>query len=255
LTGTDANSLCVHNRNAAGSVGRKDLVRMWEIVQVLVSLEGAKEFRGSTGGNRSYLTTHVLSYLDKLGDYQTLSTILAVLCSPATITEREIKTIPITPILTCSLVLSNPSVTPVISQGKPSKLRSSLLMSGCLPPRRIEKETTFLPQIIDCTFQIAIQQYANYLYSLGLYEKRAQLLKLSNQSTMAPSLHISHPCSCNKIPCECKAKCPYCRLSCKTLTAFCLVCKHGGHANCMAKWFQKERFCITGCGCECAKYQ
>ncbi|TPX33184.1 hypothetical protein SmJEL517_g03793 [Synchytrium microbalum] len=83
----------------------------------------------------------------------------------------------------------------------------------------------------------------------------------------------------NPAPCpSCNRKssapiCAYCRLPCKGLVAFCILCGHGGHAKHMKEWFSRhsrgcggdgvewqpqqqddengEVECPTGCGCQC----
>ncbi|KAJ3024023.1 GATOR complex protein wdr59 [Thoreauomyces humboldtii] len=49
--------------------------------------------------------------------------------------------------------------------------------------------------------------------------------------------------------------CAICRLPCRGVSTFCLVCAHGGHADHVAKWFDEEEVCPAGCGCACRKVQ
>lgn len=126
--------------------------------------------------------------------------------------------------------------------------------------------------------------YAEMMYSWGLFEARAELLKFltfkhqpnyrvkDDQSPLERLLGIEKrgPQIFNKcFECEkrlyptykcdfCKRmrvgiKCTICHISVRGRTSVCLKCAHGGHTEHLWEWFVQEgnSVCPTGCGCEC----
>jgi hypothetical protein len=236
--------LCNHNLKVVETQGRNDLETVWRLVRSILRLRSST----SKSDYQAAVSKNLFEYLKRIGDFQSLATVYAVLSNP---TDAGKDT---HPPKTAHLPFTSLSKAQH-AQKRPSRLRASAVncMSISHSPLKLQREDYKL--VVDVTSIPYIQLYANYLYALGLYQKRNQLLLLTNLSTDQPTLQLGLPCSCNKIPCICKLTCFFCRLPCKKLTAFCIVCKHGGHALCMKLWFQDERHCIAGCGCECILYQ
>jgi len=46
--------------------------------------------------------------------------------------------------------------------------------------------------------------------------------------------------------------CVICDCPVKGLSTFCLLCYHGGHSQHLRQWFSKQRYCPSGCGCQCS---
>lgn len=103
--------------------------------------------------------------------------------------------------------------------------------------------------------------YADILYLWGEFTGRAEVLKYVADPT-PPNDGIDFVILCQR--CSKPLKTPYCQsckiygfdcdichLRVKGLSSFCLKCGHGGHADHLRKWFEKERVCPAGCGCEC----
>ena len=103
--------------------------------------------------------------------------------------------------------------------------------------------------------------YAEILYMWGEFAERANVLKYVADPT-PPNDGIDFVILCDR--CSKPLKTPYCQnckiygfncdichLKVKGLSSFCLKCGHGGHAEHLKKWFEKEKVCPTGCGCEC----
>lgn len=103
--------------------------------------------------------------------------------------------------------------------------------------------------------------YAEMLYMWGEFAERANVLKYVADPT-PPNEGIDFVILCDR--CSKPLKSPYCQnckiygfncdichLKVKGLSSFCLKCGHGGHAEHLKKWFEKEKVCPTGCGCEC----
>lgn len=103
--------------------------------------------------------------------------------------------------------------------------------------------------------------YAEILYMWGEFAERANVLKYVADPT-PPNEGIDFVILCDR--CTKPLKTPYCQnckiygfncdichLKVKGLSSFCLKCGHGGHAEHLKKWFEKEKVCPTGCGCEC----
>lgn len=105
--------------------------------------------------------------------------------------------------------------------------------------------------------------YAAILYRWNLTAQRTEVLKFVENGEEPPGgIYISLECSeckrsqrqpfcpgCKKII----VKCSVCRIGVRGLLSFCLVCGHGGHMFHMMRWFNKEDWCATGCGCYCLR--
>lgn len=110
--------------------------------------------------------------------------------------------------------------------------------------------------------------YADILYRWKLIEKRAQLLKTIQTTTLTDKDSVvsfvtecgtdscmndnkyctNYKCrKCNKI----SLNCIICKLPIKGSTNHCVKCGHGGHTIHMLEWFQVHTQCPTGCGCNC----
>lgn len=145
---------------------------------------------------------------------------------------------------------------------KPSTLA---LQSPSFKTPRLEKRL-YVDQTVDMPyFRQMIHAYSEYLLTLGLYEKRSQLLySIGISFERAPMkrliLEVVSECTCLvKVP-SCKKckhqrlKCTFCRLPSRGISIFCLKCFHGGHLKCMKEAFGengKHTECLSGCGCEC----
>jgi hypothetical protein len=232
-------------------MGRKDLKTIWLLVRSILNL-------GCSTSHMDYqsaTTKNLFEYLASIGDFQTLATVYAVLLNPTNMSRPSKEILSFRPVMTSSLALAmHPQAITV--QKRPSKLQASLLTVGSVPKRVLQhQQPNQSKRRVEPNYLPFIHLYANYLYALGFYQKRNQLVVLTNLSTETPSLQLTLNCSCNKVPCVCRSRCYFCRIPCKSLTAFCIMCKHGGHASCMKEWFLEERHCIAGCGCECIIYQ
>ncbi|KYQ94108.1 hypothetical protein DLAC_04388 [Tieghemostelium lacteum] len=112
--------------------------------------------------------------------------------------------------------------------------------------------------------------YAEYLYRYGLLEKRAELLKFTQNVSKQPDSEdrpgiIGFGIDCpkcqrklNSYYCNhCKFyafKCSICNNSVRGLSSFCFQCGHGGHTDHIKGWFDKHSKCPTGCGCNCSSH-
>eukprot|EP01083_Nonionella_stella_P143272 444922_1 len=132
--------------------------------------------------------------------------------------------------------------------------------------------------------------YAEILYRLGEWEKRAEILSLISRSSQSkptskkpstsPSissrsidLRLSPPfvnhtvptstvglriscgaCRSDKVRCRhTSVRCVVCQCSVRGLLSCCVACGHGGHAKHMQKWFSNSALCASGCGCFCLR--
>jgi hypothetical protein len=103
--------------------------------------------------------------------------------------------------------------------------------------------------------------YAEYLFSLGLLEKRAEVLQYIDVIPVPhQGLEIRRECR----ECADKAgicsdgcrvdstRCVICREVCRGLIWVCIGCGHGGCVCCVRGWFgEEEGGCASGCGCFC----
>ncbi|CAO3616617.1 unnamed protein product [Cunninghamella echinulata] len=129
-------------------------------------------------------------------------------------------------------------------------------------------------------YDVARMNYADLLYRLDLWERRAEVLKcvnpknnISSSSSFSSQYHIKskektmevqvncHMCDsqvigtermcyqCRKI--RTQVSCSICHQLVKGLVNFCINCKHGGHSKHIKEWFNEHDVCPTGCGCHC----
>lgn len=105
--------------------------------------------------------------------------------------------------------------------------------------------------------------YADILYSWGLLNQRALVLKyLSTPPPSTGGVEFITECKrCKRStrgPCcsNCKKPlltCTLCRLPVRGAAICCLLCSHGGHTEHLKKWFDKYDVCAYGCGCKCVQ--
>ncbi|OQR73707.1 WD repeat-containing protein 59-like [Tropilaelaps mercedesae] len=131
-----------------------------------------------------------------------------------------------------------------------------------------QEDDTFLlnPQQMTRYDQLK-QHYAELLYKWNLLEQRCLVLNhITTQQRCVRELYdvqFKKRCAVCQVDTEdvtcakCRQlvfRCTICELGVRGSSFFCLICYHGGHSEHMREWFQKKRFCPTGCGCDCVSY-
>ncbi|KAI8611176.1 WD40-repeat-containing domain protein, partial [Chytriomyces sp. MP71] len=117
--------------------------------------------------------------------------------------------------------------------------------------------------------ELWFSSYVDLLLRFGTFNVAARVMALSNIPSVSArnqeSTTIHSACGfCSKpIPnapqpgwiCErCKrftTICSYCRKPVKGTFSWCHGCQHGGHLNCLERWFAKNSECPSGCGHLC----
>ncbi|PVD21064.1 hypothetical protein C0Q70_19230 [Pomacea canaliculata] len=107
------------------------------------------------------------------------------------------------------------------------------------------------------------QSYARILYNWRLLEQRSHILQFTS-TPVSQHKGLEFAVHCHKCQQEirgpqcssCKhpaLQCAICHLGVLGAANFCLTCGHGGHTAHMMEWFMKKGVCPTGCGCDCLR--
>uniref|UniRef100_A0A0N5AZS2 WD_REPEATS_REGION domain-containing protein n=1 Tax=Syphacia muris TaxID=451379 RepID=A0A0N5AZS2_9BILA len=105
-----------------------------------------------------------------------------------------------------------------------------------------------------------LQSYIEMLYRWRIYTKATELMKFSESAPRAHPLYVSYGNTASGRECgrnvqELPFYCAVCHVVVKGLLTTCAACKHGGHIEHLALWFQDNTFCPTGCKCQCLSYR
>ena len=250
-TGFSKFELCNHNRNVALNHGREDLAQLWELLQLSTEISSY----GESQQWKLQLFDDIINYLDTIDDFQMISVMVSILMAPSH--DQNTRTIQ--------------------KSGGDQKLKSALNLKPSRLRARAKPETQLLgeedlfktsqtllervryfpkPNIMQC-----ISQYADYLYNLGYFIQRAELLKNISLRADTTSIRINADvpnlqCTCFEGSCDrCDnprvGRCPICRLPIHNMVTLCSNCSHGGHLQCIKLWIQQGSGCPLGCGCEC----
>lgn len=105
--------------------------------------------------------------------------------------------------------------------------------------------------------------YMDVLDNLGLLDQQASVKKfLKHQTQKSCAFVFKFIVECNKCKGSVKdgyclqcqqfnLKCSLCNSTVRGAAHVCLKCGHGGHANHLIEWFNKETLCAINCGCCC----
>ncbi|XP_046545035.1 GATOR complex protein WDR59-like isoform X1 [Haliotis rubra] len=335
---SDIPGMCSHNAAAAATVGRKDLVQIWNYVSVMLPASlnpsptptSSRPFAMCAFG-RPLLKT-MLDHYSSNYDVQTLAMLCCVFwnkedvhrAAAAAAARSASKTsLEYTPANTdanitylgsstdsgwsllqshaqsqapmghpgpqhptahgggpLSEVASHPNLSALFKQAVLKNKRSNSWSDSCDDYRILdepdpaekaaqweqeqhENNCKMLDPTMWSQYDLYKKAYSNLLYSWGLHNQAAHILKFISTS---PPPHKGVEFSVRCTVCHREARGPQCT-SCKHLVLecaichtgvrgaanFCISCSHGGHTEHMAEWFRTELVCPTGCGCECLK--
>ena len=229
--------------------GRDDLAQLWLFLQLSTAISSF----GESQRWKVQLFDDIINYLDIIDDFQMISVMMSIFMAPDSNCKRSIKTNEI------PTKYSNANT-------KPSRLKSRMKQSSLLDEKAlsnaihtVQERVRYVlsPNILQC-----ISQYTDYLYNLGHFTQRCELLKNISLSFPSSAIRVNSEsqnsfCTClEDSECEkCgtkRGKCPLCRLPMNHLFTFCNHCGHGGHIACMKMWTSRFTGCPLGCECECA---
>ncbi|KAK3086097.1 hypothetical protein FSP39_013508 [Pinctada imbricata] len=287
----DIPAMCSHNAKVAESMGRKDLVRVYD-VQTLAMLccvfwdrRDAVPVKPRTQStpidhtpqNESSLLTEAMAgpVADK---------------AVATLTPGLISHVTSPPILPSPMTFLHSQLTEVSSHPNLAALAGVLKMRrsnswSCLEDsfedyrfeddgvnvkekeaEREQRQHDNNCRMLDPSGQHQYDQflhsYSDILFHWGLKNQSAQVLKFANsgrESHKGIEFGVKcHYCGQNVRGAYCGCcknlafNCVICHTGVKGLVNFCLSCGHGGHTSHLMEWFKTESVCPTGCGCTCA---
>ncbi|KAJ3336224.1 hypothetical protein HDU91_001851, partial [Kappamyces sp. JEL0680] len=270
--------IAFQSQEVAKSLGRPDLEQVWSCVELVVDANA-----GLGTAWRRLVARHVLRYLFQQRDFQTLSMVLCLFHALAVRSSADEAVVPVKSFVTSSpaLYYRNARLRAVSSeadeQKRKSKLRQYSFESFTGPPSSSYGlpisskfaykpapagggETYLLePLLADHERELysnMVLNYSNYLYQLGLFIQRAQLLKACgwvhcvnlDRSSRAglvlefPTIPQDQDAKPSDTPGDSRPnrsahKCSLCRLSVKGLSMYCSKCRHGGHMSCMRRAF------------------
>ncbi|PRP84715.1 WD repeat-containing protein 59-like [Planoprotostelium fungivorum] len=248
----DIAELCRHNAQVCMAEDRKDLQQIWravgEIMDPLVYNPDEKVMLGNIPWSQHPITRRLLQsvfkHYERLRDIQTLA------------------------VLSCALENLPPNTTTTTY---------NIRQSNVVTP---SSRRTLLDSTKKDSYDKYRLYYAEILFRWQLLDKRAEILKFTqqnsrtNQDKSSSAIEFTPVClRCNRMlgsegnrggPKELREdgvyctncrdwgfKCIICHLAVKGSSSFCLVCGHGGHTKHMNEWFSEEFTCPTGCGCSC----
>lgn len=289
--GTNMASVCKKNAQIAATIGRKDLVNMWNLVALAASPPSSETTQYYVDWNKHpfarEMIESMINYYSSVHDIQTAAMLACIFCHRKWATnENESKT---RKTITAALPNNFPyhtvhptesssslSLETSWSHGAARRHRSnswSDYYDDIIPITPIEHPTEI---IIDAKPKPPIQEkaikhnefyetvkilYAELLNRWRLLIPRTLVMKCIVTPTEAHR-GVEFVVECghcqnavtDKVCPNCKIPslvCIICRLSVKGSANFCLACGHGGHTIHMKNWFKTERTCPSGCKCKC----
>ncbi|XP_033755915.1 GATOR complex protein WDR59-like isoform X7 [Pecten maximus] len=288
----DIPGMCQHNASQAASVGRKDLVQLWNLVTLMSDKRltpSSNPDDGSPWGRHPFakqLLKHFMDFYSGLHDVQTLAMLCCVFWNKQEI-QRPLHQ-------SSSVEYIPPTYSPYHTVSS-----SSSLFKGWSTVQKMRRSNSWsfdIDSMEDYKFEDSkdvkqkeaekeqfqhesnsrmmdpgaqqqydqyLRAYADILYQWGRANQATHILKFVS-TPQEQHKGIEFGLNCHRCRKEvrgpqcgsCKVlafNCVICHIGVKGSSNFCLTCGHGGHANHILHWFQTHDECPSGCGCKCIR--
>ncbi|XP_033755916.1 GATOR complex protein WDR59-like isoform X8 [Pecten maximus] len=274
----DIPGMCQHNASQAASVGRKDLVQLWNLVTLMSDKRltpSSNPDDGSPWGRHPFakqLLKHFMDFYSGLHDVQTLAMLCCVFWNKQEIQRplhqsSSVEYIPPTDVFEAvqKMRRSN-SWSFDIDSMEDYKFEDS----KDVKQKEAEKEqfqhesnSRMMDPGAQQQYDQYLRAYADILYQWGRANQATHILKFVS-TPQEQHKGIEFGLNCHRCRKEvrgpqcgsCKVlafNCVICHIGVKGSSNFCLTCGHGGHANHILHWFQTHDECPSGCGCKCIR--
>lgn len=103
------------------------------------------------------------------------------------------------------------------------------------------KATEIIKSLSDVSLVVSLQKDIDF--AIKCSKCRKEIAKRDATAKYSPAWCVT----CRR----CASLCSFCHEACTGLMQWCPVCTHGGHLECMVRWFRLYNTCPTGCGHGC----
>jgi hypothetical protein len=270
---------CQHNFNISQIAGLACRASVWASLEALIPLpikpimDESKVMKdqldqschGCDSAHPSSLNSAVNSFSSSFSTSNTYSSSASSVLSPLSLEDNNSEELPFTYDILSGLVLE-------LLEGGDSQ--HFVVVCEILRCAGILATVFQKANISELRVRSIYISYIELLMKLKLFTVAISIIKSSNDEQIASlskqNIEIKIKCSvCRKdlkrrssisvksstVYCEncrrCVSNCSYCMKPVVGLLQWCPICSHGGHINCLKKWFQEFTCCPTGCGHQC----